>query len=44
MEGLEELKQLSELHIAYQKLPVGEKLLFDPRSLHAIAVRVLIIE
>lgn len=38
VEGLEELRQLSELHIAYQRLPEGEKLLFDPRSLSAIAV------
>lgn len=39
VEGLEELRQLSELHIAHQRLPEGEKLLFDPRSLSAIAVR-----
>lgn len=38
VEGLEELPQLSELHIAYQKLPEGEKLLFDPRSIKALAV------
>ena len=38
MEGLEELRQLSELHIAHQRLPEGEKLLFDPRSLSSIAV------
>ena len=38
VEGLEELKKLSELHIAHQRLPEGEKLLFDPRSLSAVAV------
>lgn len=38
VEGLEELPQLCELHIAYQELPEGEKLLFDPRSLKALAV------
>ena len=38
MEGLEELTQLSELHIAHQRLPEGEKLLFDPRTLFAVSV------
>ena len=38
VEGLEGLTQLTELHIAHQNLPVGEKLLFDPRSMKAIAV------
>lgn len=38
VEGLENLSQLSELHIAQQRLPEGEKLLFDPRSIQAIAV------
>lgn len=38
MEGLEVLTQLSELHVAHQRLPEGEKLLFDPRTLSAICV------
>ena len=38
VEGLEECRQLTELHIANQRLPEGEKLLFDPRSLQATAV------
>lgn len=38
VEGLEALTQLSELHIAHQRLPEGEKLLFDPRTLFAISV------
>lgn len=39
VEGLEQCTDLSELHIANQRLPEGEKLLFDPRTLKAIAVR-----
>lgn len=38
IEGLEKLQQLQELHIENQILPPGEKLLFDPRSLKAIAL------
>lgn len=38
LEGLEDLTQLSELHIAHQRLEEGEKLLFDPRTLKAISV------
>lgn len=38
VEGLDRLELLEELHIENQSLPLGEKLLFDPRSLHAIAV------
>ena len=38
LEGLERLENLSELHIENQNLPVGEKLLFDPRTLKAVAV------
>lgn len=37
LEGLEKLENLSELHIENQNLPVGEKLLFDPRTLKAVA-------
>ena len=37
VEGLEKMDSLSEFHIENQNLPVGEKLLFDPRSLKAVA-------
>lgn len=37
VEGLEKLQHLQELHVEHQVLPPGEKLLFDPRSLNAIA-------
>ncbi|PAA77177.1 hypothetical protein BOX15_Mlig000410g1 [Macrostomum lignano] len=33
VEGLERLQSLQELHVENQRLPPGEKLLFDPRSL-----------
>ena len=36
VEGLDQLQQLTELHIEYQRLPLGEKLLFDPKSIVAI--------
>lgn len=39
VEGLEALKNLTELHVAQQRLPEGEKLLFDPRTIQALAVR-----
>lgn len=38
IEGLECLSSLQELHVENQRLPPGEKLLFDPRSLIALAV------
>ena len=38
VEGLESAKDLKELHIAHQRMPEGEKLLFEPRSLQAVAV------
>lgn len=38
VEGLEALRNLTELHVAYQHLPRGEKLLFDPRTIKALAV------
>ena len=41
VEGLEQAKELRELHIENQRLIEGEKLLFDPRSLQAIKVRQL---
>ncbi|KAL1006482.1 hypothetical protein UPYG_G00072930 [Umbra pygmaea] len=37
VEGLDGLVELKELHVECQRLPCGEKLLFDPRSLHALA-------
>ncbi|XP_040288099.1 protein phosphatase 1 regulatory subunit 42 isoform X2 [Bufo bufo] len=37
IEGLEGLEELRELHIESQKIPPGEKLLFDPRTLHSLA-------
>ncbi len=40
VEGLQELNQLQELHVENQKLSSGEKLLFDARSLQALAVSV----
>ncbi|KAM6216533.1 protein phosphatase 1 regulatory subunit 42 [Rhynchocyon petersi] len=36
VEGLEGLEELRELHIESQRLPLGEKLLFDPRTLHSL--------
>ncbi|XP_056378060.1 protein phosphatase 1 regulatory subunit 42 isoform X2 [Hyla sarda] len=37
IEGLEGLEELRELHIEGQKIPSGEKLLFDPRTLHSLS-------
>ncbi|XP_054353550.1 protein phosphatase 1 regulatory subunit 42 isoform X2 [Pongo pygmaeus] len=37
IEGLEGLGELRELHVENQRLPLGEKLLFDPRTLHSLA-------
>ncbi|KAM4029137.1 protein phosphatase 1 regulatory subunit 42 isoform 2-T3 [Anomaloglossus baeobatrachus] len=37
IEGLEGLGELRELHIESQKIPPGEKLLFDPRTLHSLS-------
>ena len=39
LEGLENNKNLSELHIECQELPEGEKLLFDPRTMESLSVR-----
>ena len=38
VEGLNQLPELRELHIENQQFPSGEQLLFDPRTLVAIAV------
>ncbi|KAM5280874.1 LOW QUALITY PROTEIN: protein phosphatase 1 regulatory subunit 42 [Ctenodactylus gundi] len=37
IEGLEGLEELRELHVENQRLPLGEKLLFDPRTLRSLA-------
>uniref|UniRef100_A0A8D0G5Y3 Protein phosphatase 1 regulatory subunit 42 n=1 Tax=Sphenodon punctatus TaxID=8508 RepID=A0A8D0G5Y3_SPHPU len=37
VEGLEKLEELRELHVESQRLPLGEKLLFDPRTLCSLA-------
>ncbi|XP_009211412.1 protein phosphatase 1 regulatory subunit 42 isoform X2 [Papio anubis] len=37
IEGLEGLGELRELHVENQRLPLGEKLLFDPRTLQSLA-------
>ncbi|KAM7319494.1 hypothetical protein ACRRTK_021177 [Alexandromys fortis] len=37
VEGLEGLEELRELHVESQRLPLGEKLLFDPRTLRSLA-------
>ncbi|CAH1772792.1 unnamed protein product [Owenia fusiformis] len=37
VEGIERLEMLQELHIENQRLPSGEKLLFDPRSLAVLS-------
>ena len=38
LEGLEKLTQLQELHCEGQRLPPGEQLLFDPRTLKSLSV------
>ncbi|KXJ18282.1 Protein phosphatase 1 regulatory subunit 42 [Exaiptasia diaphana] len=37
IEGLEKLENLRELHMEKQRLPPGEKLLFEPRSLECLS-------
>ncbi|XP_037136226.1 protein phosphatase 1 regulatory subunit 42 isoform X1 [Syngnathus acus] len=37
LEGLERLGELEELHMESQRLPPGEKLQFDPRTLRSLA-------
>jgi protein phosphatase 1 regulatory subunit 42 len=41
IEGLEQLEDLLELHIENQRLPAGEKLLFEPRTLLALSVIII---
>ena len=42
IEGLEKLEVLQELHVENQRLPPGEKLLFDPRTLVTLSVSSII--
>ena len=42
VEGLDKLPNLQELHIENQKLAPGEKLLFDPRTISALSVSVVL--
>ncbi|NXX54113.1 PPR42 phosphatase, partial [Scopus umbretta] len=37
VEGLDKLEEIRELHVESQHLPLGKKLLFDPRSLRSLA-------
>ncbi|KFV51141.1 Protein phosphatase 1 regulatory subunit 42, partial [Tyto alba] len=37
VEGLDKVEKIRELHVESQRLPLGEKLLFDPRSLRSLA-------
>ncbi len=39
LEGFDKVHNLQELHIENQRIPPGEKLLFDPRSLATLSVR-----
>lgn len=41
VEGLDKTDKIRELHIESQRLPLGEKLVFDPRSLRSLAVSAL---
>uniref|UniRef100_A0A8C1IUD0 Protein phosphatase 1, regulatory subunit 42 n=1 Tax=Cyprinus carpio TaxID=7962 RepID=A0A8C1IUD0_CYPCA len=43
VEGLDELKSLKELHVEGQKLPRGEKLVFDPRSISSLSETLCIV-
>lgn len=43
VEGLENLKNLTVLQIENQKLPFGESLYFDPRSILALSVSFFIV-
>lgn len=41
VEGLDKTAKIRELHMESQRLPLGEKLVFDPRSLRSLAVSAL---
>ncbi|XP_055007100.1 protein phosphatase 1 regulatory subunit 42 isoform X1 [Boleophthalmus pectinirostris] len=43
VEGLNELTELKELHLENQRLAPGEKLLFDPMTLHALAMSLCVL-
>ncbi|KAI8482401.1 hypothetical protein Bbelb_398860 [Branchiostoma belcheri] len=43
VEGLDKLENLKELHIENQRLPPGEKLLFDPRSIQALSAALCVL-
>ncbi|XP_067949897.1 protein phosphatase 1 regulatory subunit 42-like isoform X2 [Watersipora subatra] len=43
VEGIDKLELLEELHVENQRLPPGEKLLFDPRSLNAISTSIRVL-
>ncbi|KAI8786946.1 protein phosphatase 1 regulatory subunit 42 isoform X1 [Biomphalaria glabrata] len=43
VEGLEKLDKLQELHIENQRLPIGEQLLFDPRTLQALGTNLQVL-
>lgn len=42
LEGLENLENLEELHIEKQNLRNGDAMCFDPRTIAAISVRILL--
>lgn len=43
VEGLENLNNLEELHIENQNLPMGEKLIFEPRTLLALSNKLTVL-
>ncbi|KAJ8376635.1 hypothetical protein SKAU_G00072150 [Synaphobranchus kaupii] len=43
VEGLEQLSELKELHLEGQRLPRGEKLLFDPRTLLSLSESLIVL-
>ncbi|XP_018409710.1 PREDICTED: protein phosphatase 1 regulatory subunit 42 [Nanorana parkeri] len=43
VEGLEGLHELRELHLESQHIPPGERLLFDPRTLHFISTSLCVL-
>ena len=43
VENLEKCTKLKELHVEYQELPLGEKMLFDPRTLMSLTQTLLVL-
>lgn len=41
VEGLENTKKLQELHIESQRIPLGELLCFEPRSILTLSVSII---